>query len=944
MNVTKINYFFKSNSVETYTFKRSEHEVILLKKLDDNKIFYNNITYEPEFFHYNELEHSIQFIYDFRDEFIRKEFTTQYKVRCKAGEFIPNILNPNDFISGAISEANLLLYWQYEILVKAYKYEFHYPLDYYIFHNRRTFADVFFDQKKAYDIDLLETAELIYLGGLENEKRPIINTFFEDWFYFFGWKAIKRVYPVFEKPSYLYYKDYLKVGESDFFRNHYYFYDQSTRPRKEWLIEYDEQKKYDEFDINCKTNSYYTRYKAYNEIYNKDYPEEKKFKTDLFHDDLTEAERQANYNNMINKEKKAKEKVDYVLRDGKYSAAVFDLFDKLIFYETVQKYPDYPQPWRGEDDTKGHDQDNHEALALDIDKVLYEILNDPRNILIMPLVDAYFQQFRGKGFYDHKEDDSYYLFYGFEKHLHYHLKYYDMTYERQYMLATKFWLFDEFFDIEDEEFEEHFEEEFSAFGSAVVLFIWLLATTWYLVFYISSLVHLPFNVLGITENFIRSYDFFLNKGSSHMFYGFELRAPRVKYHSCKPDLSPPERRRTKGIGNMRLFSYVYEVKKLKPVYPKFYRFPPKFYNDVNYTFQKKRVWVEPLFKIFLPISSWLNSEDFGLERLDLRLRYFGYDYNIYRLRIMWVEETMPRELQLFVPKIVDWGIDKVERMVAYFVNKKVEYRTKLIQGLKTSIDEFKYGPKNIRDINIDAKQEFFNIFGFKNTDLAFRRMEVFRTAKSRRLRRLLRNILFEHKFSNRRKRQNRETLLNIIGEFHSAKVFRIMDNRIPYYTQKAKAIRKAYLYLDLVYEKGPFPKTRQRFRDWINKAEYSKDDLIYQKKALAKAELKVARTAAAVEPAKAAIESAKLAAKIAAEEYEKVEMGANEAIRAKKKAVKAELAITKAERASEQAIKNAEKAVKDLETVKRRLEYAQYKYDKRKGRLKGRYRWRLRGE
>ncbi len=36
MNVTKINYFFKSNSVETYTFKRSEHEVILLKKLDDN--------------------------------------------------------------------------------------------------------------------------------------------------------------------------------------------------------------------------------------------------------------------------------------------------------------------------------------------------------------------------------------------------------------------------------------------------------------------------------------------------------------------------------------------------------------------------------------------------------------------------------------------------------------------------------------------------------------------------------------------------------------------------------------------------------------------------------------------------------------------------------------------------------------------------------------------
>ena len=70
------------------------------------------------------------------------------------------------------------------------------------------------------------------------------------------------------------------------------------------------------------------RYKVYNEIYYKDYPEKKKFKTDLIHD-FTEEEIQENYENMFNKEKSAMEKWNYVMSNEKNKKAVLDLLSKL---------------------------------------------------------------------------------------------------------------------------------------------------------------------------------------------------------------------------------------------------------------------------------------------------------------------------------------------------------------------------------------------------------------------------------------------------------------------------------------------------------------------------------------------------------------------------------------------------------------------------------------
>ena len=57
MKITVIKYFFKFNKSNTkyYTFKQEEHEIVLLKKLDDNKISYNSQIYENDFFEYFEL-------------------------------------------------------------------------------------------------------------------------------------------------------------------------------------------------------------------------------------------------------------------------------------------------------------------------------------------------------------------------------------------------------------------------------------------------------------------------------------------------------------------------------------------------------------------------------------------------------------------------------------------------------------------------------------------------------------------------------------------------------------------------------------------------------------------------------------------------------------------------------------------------------------------------
>src|SRR3990167_6720462 len=79
MKLKKIIYFLNlikpADDAQYYTFKKAEHELVLLKKLEDEKIFYNDTLYEKDFFYYHKLDDFIQKIYTLRNEFIQNNFT-----------------------------------------------------------------------------------------------------------------------------------------------------------------------------------------------------------------------------------------------------------------------------------------------------------------------------------------------------------------------------------------------------------------------------------------------------------------------------------------------------------------------------------------------------------------------------------------------------------------------------------------------------------------------------------------------------------------------------------------------------------------------------------------------------------------------------------------------------------------------------------------------------
>jgi hypothetical protein len=576
MKVTFINNFFKSTTDKYYTFKKSEHELILLKQFEDGKIFYNNKLYDKDFFYYHKLDNFVQKIYQLRNEFIKDGFSFYFSSLQKLFRVfrVPFIelweFDPND----SSDEIHNLTRDQYEILVKAYKYEFDY----------------------LPRIDLLNPYK-----KFKDPVKPIIKDLFCDWFYVVGWHAIKPVYPTFSPSLHAHYDDEIK--ESLVFRNDYSPLDEGTRMKLEWLEEYDEKKKFDEFDINCKTNSYYTRYISYNEVYNKDYPDEKKFKTDLIND-FTEEEIKQNYENMINKEKTAVEKWNYVMLNEKNRTAVLNFFEELESIEVTYEKIFYPNYYYEE-------QDSDIWLGKRIEVLLHNLLNDPRYILVKPLVDAYFEIFRSKGWYH--EDESFLKteWSPTTKKLLKQLMYFDFSYERQYMFAKKNWLTDDFLEIEFEEADEHLEDEYWAFGLGLILGIWLMLVSLYTIICWFSDLNIPFNSPSFLPKFYHSlkaciyvedYEEELRqKLCPEIYYGIELRRPRSRLITKRVVL------------------------------------PAKFYEDIHYRFSKKRARGFLPYSILDILSKELDERLYGIDTIYYKLRRYGIRKNIVNWRVPFVE-------------------------------------------------------------------------------------------------------------------------------------------------------------------------------------------------------------------------------------------------------------------------------------------------------------------
>jgi len=719
MKVTRIsNFFFNFKrkykpKVKTYHFDRARYELILLKKLEDNKIFYNGIIYEPDFLHYHKLDAFVQKIYTLRDEYILKHFQLLSRKKLKRikkcsrkynfmnQEWIThNLQKPKIYkdIDDILQEGNTFNEYQINILISAFRYTFHYPLDYDLldpYTRRRPIFNIdpkcdlidpdvrewgiYKDTYTPYKFPMLIPS---FYPIYQSYKSPhLIKTcrFFEDWFYIIGWRALKRIYPIFDLPTYTHYTDSLyrkrfdklhdKEREEPYFQSAIFSQIRGTVVKDEWIIKYDEKKKFDEFDINCKTNSYYTRYKRYNEFYHELYPAKRKFKTDLVHD-FTDYELSDNYANMIDKTKKAIDKWNYVMKDGKYKNAVFDFFKRVEQQQNVRRRYEYPSRWYLD-----ADEDSNVLLDDEIWEEVYQLLNDPRYILVLPLVDAYFEIFRSKGWYF--EDGSFDQYYPTDKKHLKHLEIYDMSYERQAMFIEKDWAVQEYFELEwDEYCDDHLEEEYTSLLTFIGLYAWMTLLTFYLVFIKHGILELPLYFPHLHDALDKSYEYYFNPQTRRRrYYGFELRKARMRFHSYKR----PRKYR------VRWREWRLRVKH------RIYKFPERVCKDGNYTFYKKRTWKD-LFEVLNPIVEYCVRPDtfFNLRKMDLAIKKFSYDYNIYRFRLYYVEYPMPEELQLFVPKIKKWIYNKVMRLFLYVADLKIKYDDRKAQPSIRHANYLKY--------------------------------------------------------------------------------------------------------------------------------------------------------------------------------------------------------------------------------------------------------------
>jgi hypothetical protein len=600
MKLTIINYFFKFNKSNKpnifnksyYTFKKEEHEIVLLKKLDDNKISYNSQTYEKDFFEYYKLEAFVQKVYDIRDFELKNWFKTYYNDAKNEG-YSRDILNPNPWES--LNWENLTSA-QYNMLIKCHKYDFYYPLEY----------------------DLVD----IYS---EVPDRTKVSALLYDWLYIVGWKSIKPVFPTFKitgiHANYVDEPRTIEKKEELEFRHEYDPFDEGTRFVFESYPEYDEQKKFNEFDINCKTNSYYMRYKAYNEIFCKDYPEHKKFKTDLVHD-FTEEEIQENYENMINKEKSAMDKWNHVMLNEKNKKAVLALLSELESIEVSTEIWYYPTwTWFYEELA-----DSHTDLAKSIESEVEEVLTDPRNLLVMPLLDAYFEIYREKGWYN--GDKTFCEYYPVTKKYWKHLAYFDFSYERYYMTVKDESVIFDYVDMDFEDYEDEYEDEYDLFTCAFVLFFWLVGVSLYTFCFWFMYYNYHDNIFQIVPEYLNSVtNYIIHKPK--IYYGLELRVPRTYYGKRKRYSKPCN------------ITY-----RFNPV-----RRPTNFFYDSTYRLRLNSSHNWAPINILDKISEDLDEKDYGLNQLDENMRQFSYKYGIYRLRIYGIEEGVSEEEQLFVPKI-----------------------------------------------------------------------------------------------------------------------------------------------------------------------------------------------------------------------------------------------------------------------------------------------------
>lgn len=554
MKVTLKTYFFFKNKTTYYTFREKDFENYypLLEKLEDGRFKFDNNIYDADFLDFQKVECYLQIFYNKRLEYINENFKLiyeRYERSCSKNHkrflSLNSIKNSPKLDKVKIKrfEPNLHDIWydltleQYEILVNAYCFDFEFGST-----------------------------------GIH------IRDFFPEAFYEIGWRSIKPVFAPYKDALYKHYDD---DDRYHVIRNPIR---EGTYCPKE-LFEYSDEKKYNEYDIYSTTNTY-TKRCIYNEIFYANYTG-KKHGTEMAYD-FTDDEIKANFDNMVNK--KGLEKFNFVLENEKNRRYLFELVKKLVNIE-YHKIAD-TNIWAGEyifwKEREWYDVWSYEEVKAQF----YDILNDPRNILILPVIDAWIELYRPTGWYKGVFGDKTFVNYDYTKFKRHTKMMFLYTLTLEYQEYSYHW-----FGIGPESYEWWFidaeyddkEDWFYYFSVVGFLFFWFVGFTAYLGGYLSPVINIPYNLLAPVEDIYVLYQNYENVDQSlHLSRQIVVWKPRCFTH-----------------------------------YRRHYILPPNFYFDQHFSFSKRKNRGMLPYGYMERIYFFINDRDFLVRKIHDKLWRFG---------------------------------------------------------------------------------------------------------------------------------------------------------------------------------------------------------------------------------------------------------------------------------------------------------------------------------
>jgi len=636
-------FFFKDST--RYTFNKSDYETkyVFLKRLEGGKIQYDNQIYDKDFFDYQKLKKYTKIFYIYQKKYIDSEFNKilmRYKMsKSLMSESQRRLEYPKvKYYKSKSKIIHNLTKEQYDILVNAFTFNFSYghfstkKLSYYLYRfgwfsikpvytmfQEPLFAKYnFFDNYEPdYDPhmegswDLNRTNNLRKVGFFEQFKEAWDDgqkAKYDEIMYESEEKdEKKREFYLHVKQKYKYSSDpikqqqywdvfYSSIGEKlEYVDQPYECYDLEgvlkSRDVYDIRLDYDPQRKYNEYDFYSKTNTRYARYITYNEVYYKDY-KGKKFPTENYFTDYTEEEIKFNFNNMINnKGPKKYEECISLYKNVKYMKEFLDILNDqytIRLNELVRGYK-YCRSWGTLIDWTYNDR----LFIKKSEEILQRLLYDPRYILIMPVLDAYFEMYRYD--YTDKERDAeikweyHYVEHEFSPEETMCAALYVRTLEYKEFISVQEpghdWWFADCEDQQEENSDWH-EREYVVLFLSICIFLGLIYYTSLYLGYFLPLNEFPSTLQGPTNRINEIH-------AAHMEY-LQNRRPKVYF----------------------------ELANRKPHYLK-RQLPPKFYLNEYYSYKKHEGRGNLPYNLIDLIKVKIDAKDFSLRGVHMSLWRFG---------------------------------------------------------------------------------------------------------------------------------------------------------------------------------------------------------------------------------------------------------------------------------------------------------------------------------